>query len=246
MTDTDTKQLTIARGFMNGLRAGAPIAVGYIPSAMAFGILARTANMTAWETLFMSYVVFAGASQFVAVNLYMLGAAFPEIILATLVLNMRLIMMSSAISKRLLPGIGRLTKAWIGFELTDESFSVSAMRGEDMLSADFQVGVNFLGHWTWAIGSLLGWFGAAILPSSVQDSMGIALYALFIGLLVPSVRKNRSGLVVAAAAMALSAFIKWTPCLNASLNRGFAIMLAAGAAALFGAIALPVKGDGSR
>lgn len=246
MDSSIENQTTAAQGFLKGLRAGAPIAVGYLPSAMAFGILARTAGLTECETIFMSCVVYAGASQFVAVNLYMLGAALPEIVLATLVLNMRLIMMSSAISKKMLPGIGRLAKMWIGFELTDESFSVLAMRTEDKLSADFQIGVNFLGHWTWTLGSLIGWLGTSILPNSVQDSMGIAIYALFIGLLIPSIRRNRKGLIVAAAAMALSAFIKWTPCLNAMLNRGFAIMLAAGAAALFGAIAAPVSEGGER
>lgn len=229
-----------AHGFARGVKTGMPIAVGYIPSAIACGILCKTAGLTAMESVFMSFIVFAGASQFVAINLLIIGSAMPEIILATAVLNLRHLMMSSVLSRRLVPGISSLKKALICFELTDESFSVAAMQKEPLLSSNFMFGLNIVGHFTWTFGTLLGYLGTSILPRSVQDSMGIALYALFIGLLLPSVRKSRAALVVAAVAMAVSALIKWTPCLT-TINRGIAIMLAAGFAAFLGAAVFPLK-----
>lgn len=237
---TQQKGNIIAQGFIYGLRKGTPIAVGYIPSALACGILCKTAGITSIESVFMSFIVFAGASQFVAINLLILGSSIPEIVLATAVLNMRHMMMSSALARRLVPGISAIKKTWICFELTDESFSVAAMQKEPLLSSEFMFGLNIVGHCTWTLGTLLGYFGTSILPESVQDSMGIALYALFIGLLLPSVRKSNPALVVAAIAMALSAFIKWTPCF-ATLNRGIGIMLATGLSALFGALTFPLK-----
>lgn len=223
-----------ARGFANGVKAGAPIAAGYIPSAVACGILANSAGLLPLEGLFMSFIVFAGASQFVALNLIMTGAAFPEIILATAVLNARHVMFASSIARRLPQGASAQQKAWIGFEITDESFSVASARKERYLAPEFLMGLNIVGHITWVAGTFMGFLGAAALPPGVQKSMGIAIYALFIGLLAPMTRKNRVGLAVAASAMALSAFIKWTP-LFSDINSGLMIMLATGLAALLGA-----------
>lgn len=223
-----------ARGFGKGIRAGLPIAFGYIPAAVACGLLAGSAGLTLAEAFFMSLIVFAGASQFVALNLIMAGAALPEVVLATAILNARLAMLSSSISRRMLPGAGVLKKAWIGFELTDESFSVASAREEPFLAPEFLMGLNLPGHFTWTSGTLLGFIGASIVPAGVQKSMGIAIYALFIGLLVPMIRKNRLGLVVALSAMALSALFKLTPFFS-GLNIGVIIMLATGIAAFFGA-----------
>lgn len=236
MTDVPAYDKTqdTARGFINGVKTGTPIAAGYIPSAVACGILANSAGLLPMEGLFMSFIVFAGASQFVALNLIMTGAAFPEIILATAVLNARHVMFASSIARRLRPGVSALQKAWIGFEITDESFSVASAQKERYFAPEFLMGLNIVGHVTWVTGTFMGYLGAAALPPGVQKSMGIAIYALFIGLLVPMVRKNRVGLAVTAAAMALSAFIKWTP-LFSGINSGLMIMLATGLAALLGA-----------
>ena len=171
----DSNNVPVAAGFGYGLRTGTPIAVGYIPSAVACGILCKTAGLTAFESLFMSLVVFAGASQFVALNLIMIGSSFPEIVLATAVLNMRHIMMSSSLARRLVPGIGALKKSWICFELTDESFSVASMQKEPLLAPEFMFGLNIVGHVSWVSGTLLGYYGTSVMPQNLQDSMGIAL-----------------------------------------------------------------------
>ncbi|NLV81794.1 MAG: AzlC family ABC transporter permease [Synergistaceae bacterium] len=237
---------TIATGFINGFKKGTPIALCCIPGAIAFGILAKTASLTAWESVFMSFIVFAGASQFVAVNLFTLGAAIPEILIAVGVLNMRHMMMSSSLAKKYLPNTTFLQKFWMGFEMTDETFSLAAMQKEDYLSSEFVMGLNLPLHFTWTTATYLGWIGTSILPDSVQESMGIAIFAIFMGLLIPSVRKNRAGLIVTAIAMAMSAYIKWTPFLDATINKGVSIMITAGAAALFGAIVFPRKEEGEQ
>lgn len=230
-----------ARGFINGVKIGSPIAAGYIPSAVACGILANSAGLLPSEGLFMSFIVFAGASQFVALNLIMTGAAFPEIILTTAILNARHIMFASSIARRLQPGVSALKKAWIGFEITDESFSVASAQKERYFAPEFLMGLNIVGHATWVGGTYMGFIGASALPPEVRDSMGIAIYALFIGLLAPMVRKNRVGLAVAVSAMTLSAFIKWTPLFD-GINSGLMTMLAISLAALVGAYLRRVEG----
>lgn len=234
---TDKSDNSVARGFVNGVKAGMPIAIGYLPGAVACGILAGSAGLAMIEGFFMSLIVFAGASQFAALNLLMIGASFPEIVLATAVLNARLVMLSSSISRRLLPERSVLKRAWIGFELTDESFSVAAARKERFFASEFLMGLNLPGHFVWVSGTLLGYLGASILSPGVQKSMGIAIYALLIGLLIPMVRNNRRGLAVTVSAMLLSMFFKWIP-VFAGLNIGVILMLATGISALLGAYLL--------
>lgn len=190
----------------------------------------------------MSLIVFAGASQFVALNLIMIGATFPEIVLATAILNARHVMFASSIARRLQPGVSALKKAWIGFEITDESFSVASAQKERYFAPEFLMGLNIIGHLAWVGGTFLGFLGASVLPLGVQKSMGIAIYALFIGLLVPMVRHNRPGFVVMAAAMALSALFKWTP-LFKGLNAGLMIMFATSLAAMLGAWLPRLRGE---
>lgn len=230
-----------AVGFLRGLRTGIPIAIGYVPSALACGILSRSAGLTLCESAFMSAVVYAGSSQFAALNLINIRVSLPEIVLAAAVLNMRYILMTSSLSCKFLPSMKAWEKILVCSMITDESFSLASMLEEDLLAPSFMLGLNIIGYVMWIMGTVLGFIGTAIFPQSVQDSMGIAIYALFIGLLVPSIRNNKAGLLVAASAMALSALIKWAPCF-ASVNRGMAIMIAAVAASSLGVLIYP-KGD---
>lgn len=240
MTNSD-RSSTVAYGFFRGVKTGTPLALTYIPGAFAFGILAKTAALTMWESAFMSLIVFAGASQFVAVNLLTLGTPTFEILIAVAVLNMRHLLMSSSMAKRIVPKISFLEKFWMFFEMTDESFSLASMQEEELLSPKFVIGLNLPLHFTWVLGTFLGWLGGSALPDSLQESMGMAIYAIFIGLLVPSIRKNQKAITVTIIAMSLSAYIKWVPCLSKMINKGLSIMITAGAAALFGAIVFPKK-----
>ncbi|MEG1641903.1 MAG: AzlC family ABC transporter permease [Synergistaceae bacterium] len=234
------KNTFLIKEFINGVKVGTPIAIGYIPGAAAFGILAKTASLTLWESLFMSAVVFAGASQFVAINLYLAGSALPEIVFATAMINLRHIMLSSSLSKRIKSKIPLLKKFWIFFQLTDESFSVASMQKEESLSANFVIGVNFPGHFTWIFGSYLGWWGTSFLPHTIQLCMGIAIYALFLALLVPAAKASKAALIVTLSAMSISAVIKWTP-LSTFFNKGIGIMISATIGASVGAYFFPIN-----
>ena len=226
--------------FLRGAKLSLPIIIGMIPSAVAFGILAKTAGLTLWESLFMSAVVFAGASQFAALNLVMLGAPLADVIITTALLNARHIMMGSSLSQRMHAPVSTLEKSALFFCLTDESFSIASLQSGDEVSPAFLWGVEMPIYLTWSAVTVAGYAGTAFLPQSLQDSMGIAIYALFIALIIPSARKSRAALTVTLCAMAASALLKWAPML-AQINRGVAIMLSAGAAAAVGAWFFPMK-----
>jgi 4-azaleucine resistance transporter AzlC len=225
-------------GWHAGLQAAVPIAVGYLPIAVTFGLLARAAGIPDIMAILMSILVFAGASQFISVNLLMLGTNPWEIVLTTFILNSRHFLMSAALSQRIAAGTSRRWLPVVGFGITDETFTVASLRQEKELSPNFLLALNFLSYFSWLAGTGVGVFLAGGLPATLQASMGIALFALFIGLLVPSIRASRQVLVVVAVAAGIHSLLYYTPALH-TISAGWKIILATIGAALAASLILP-------
>lgn len=221
--------------FAGGLKAGIPIAVGYLPIAIAFGLLAQSAGVPIYITVLMSLIVFAGASQFVGVNLLVLGATNWEIILTTFILNLRHFLMTASISRRVKAGTSKQWLALLAFGVTDETFTVASLRKEQQLEPTFILGLNLLAYSAWNAGTWLGVYLGAGLPEMVQSSMGIALYAMFIGLLIPSARASKTVLAIALIAVAVNSVLYWLPALK-GLSAGWAIIISTIVASTAGAL----------
>ncbi|WCK55807.1 AzlC family ABC transporter permease [Aneurinibacillus sp. Ricciae_BoGa-3] len=230
---------TQARAGLNeGIKAGIPIAVGYVPIAIAFGLLAKSSGLPNYVSLLMSLFIFAGASQFVGANLIALGASFGEIILTTFILNLRHFLMTASISQRIESGTAKKWMALLAFGVTDETFTVAALRAESKLGRKFVLGLNFTAFAAWNVGTWAGVFLASGLPDSIKTSMGIALYSMFIGLLLPSMKKSRPILMVAMASVSIHSILHWLP-LFSSLSTGWSIIISTILAAAAGAIIFP-------
>lgn len=227
-----------ATTFIQGLKAGLPIAIGYLPIALAFGLLARSAGVSLLVTVLMSLLVFAGASQFIAVNLIALGTQAWEIVLTTLVINLRHFLMSASLSQRLAPGLSKSWRSLLAFGVTDETFTVASLQTQSILTAPFILGLNLIAYASWALGSGLGVLLAGGLPPTLQASMGIALYAMFIGLLVPSLRNGLPVVIVVLAAVVLQALMNWVPALG-FLATGWKLVISAALASMIGAAFYP-------
>ncbi len=235
------EKFSVNAGFLRGMRLSLPVIIGMVPSALAFGLLAKSAGLTLSESVFMSAVVFAGASQFAALNLMMAGTSLIGILVTTALLNARHIMMGSSITQRMKP-MDPFKKLALFFMLTDESFSIASLQKDDAVEPAFLWGVQLPIYFTWTSVTALGYLGTSVLPQAVQQSMGIAIYALFAALIIPSTRTSRAALIVTASAMALSSLFKWAPAL-AGVNRGVAVMVCAGLSAAVGALFFPKGGD---
>lgn len=228
--------------FKAGLTAGIPIAIGYIPIAIAFGLLAKSTGMPSYATVLMSFIVFAGASQFVGVNLLALGAGYPEIILTTFILNSRHFLMSASLSQRVDTSASKKWLSLISFGVTDETFMVASLRQEEKLSPSFLFGINLIAFSSWNIGTWIGVFLGSGLPASVQSSMGIALYVMFIGLLIPAIKKSRPYLIITIIAILISSILHWIPPFN-SISSGWSIIITAILAALVGTLLFPKEDE---
>lgn len=172
----------------DGLKDGLPIIMGFIPIAMAFGILCKSAEISLLESLGFSMIVFAGASQFIAVNLLIAGASFGEIILTTLLVNFRHFLFAASISPKMTKDMKKFLPL-IAFGLTDEIFSVASLKDKG-LSKEYMLALESCAYFALAIGTALGYILGSVLPTVVQLSMGIALYALFTAILLPEMKKS--------------------------------------------------------
>ena len=175
--------------YWQGIRAGLPIVLGIIPVGLAFAIIARQNGFSAIETIMMSATVFAGASQMVSVNMYSQGSDLLAMILATFVINLRHLIMSTCIMHKMKTD-NVIMKILLSFGITDESFAIFTNLDSDKATAGFFMGLISVTYSTWVFSTILGTITAQLLPLIIANSLGIALYAMFIALLVPSVKNN--------------------------------------------------------
>jgi 4-azaleucine resistance transporter AzlC len=224
--------------FKEGLKAGIPIAVGYLPIAIAFGLMTKATGIPNYIGILMSLVLYAGASQFVGINLLALGAASWEIVLTTFILNLRHFLMSASLSQSLKPESSKALLPIVSFGITDETFTVASLNSKDKLEVGYLLGLNIIAYSAWNIGTWCGLFLASGLPQSLKDSMGIALYAMFIGLLVPSAAKSKPVLIISLTAAATHALIKWIPIFD-SVSAGWSIIISTIVAAAVGTYLYP-------
>ena len=177
----------LKHSFFRAMRAGVPLALGFIPIGCSFAVMAMQAGLSAGETIFMSFFVMSGASQIMAVGMIAQGAAFPAIVLASAFMTMRHLVLSSSVMRRL-DKLSVVQKIVGSYALCDESFAVFSL-SEDK-SFPFLLGCNTLFCSTWIASTALGCLLNNFLPPIVADSCAIAFYAAFLAMLVPVVRKS--------------------------------------------------------
>ena len=182
------------RNIQEAILAALPLMLGYIPVAIAFGLLAKNTGLSLIDTTLFSLIVYAGASQFMALDLIIAGVATGNIILAAFLLNLRHLMMSASLSLRL-KKVKKPILPIIAFGITDETFSLLSFKEGD-LETPYVLTITVLAHLTWAAGTILGYLVGEILPSSLQSSLNIALYAMFAALFFPHFKINKKILLL--------------------------------------------------
>ncbi|HEY8426645.1 MAG TPA: AzlC family ABC transporter permease [Limnochordales bacterium] len=175
------------RPWLAGVKAALPIAVGYVPAAVAFGVAGRQAGLGVAETLLMSLVIYAGASQFALAGMIGAGVPAPAAAAAALALNVRHVLYGPALAP-LLPKLGRGGTAVVAFGLTDEVFAVaSALLPGRSVSGWWLLGLEAMAYGAWVAGTWIGAVGGeavAVRLPGVAAAMSFALPALFVALLM--------------------------------------------------------------
>ncbi|MBB6449179.1 4-azaleucine resistance transporter AzlC [Geomicrobium halophilum] len=225
---------TFTEDYWQGLKMAVPVMLGYLPIAISFGVLAIQTGIPLFHSLLMSFFVYAGASQFMALNMLAIGTVGLEIVLATFILNLRHFVMSISLFSHL-QHIPIRWQTLLAHGVTDESFALASLKRKSLGSTPstaIYTGMFSGAFGTWLIGTLIGVLVGNIVPEALSASMGIALYALFIGLLVPAIRKYWKIGVVASASASLCVLF------SLFLSEGWAIVLATVIGSLTGVFVL--------
>lgn len=177
------------KSYLYGIKKAIPVIFGFLPVAVTFAIMSVGAGLTPLETVLMSVFVFAGASQIMAVGMIGTGAGVVSIVITAFVLNLRHVIMSTCVFKRI--HTKNVFQKMLGaLSITDEGFALVTTEDEKHSDFPFLLGVITVTYLSWIAGTVIGVFASEILPRIVADSFGIALYALFLALIVPNVKGN--------------------------------------------------------
>ena len=208
--------------YSRGVRTGLPVGVGYFSVSFGFGAMAAAQGIKALDATIISLSNLTSAGQFAGLTLMVAGATLWEVILTQIVINSRYALMSLALSQRMGSRIGVLPRMLIAFFNTDEIFAL-AMAQKQPLTVSFMMGLGLTPILGWTAGTLCGALAGSVLPLSIRTALGVMLYGMFIAIVVPPAKKEKSVLATVVMALALSCMFKWLPVLS-GVSAGIAIV----------------------
>ena len=226
--------------FSKGFKAGVPIALGYFPVSFTFGLIAVNGGIPVWLAIFISFSNLTSAGQFAGTNLIIANAPIIEIALTTFVINIRYMLMSLSLSQKIKSNMTLLYRSIIAFGITDETFALASLEKNE-LTFSYMIGLISGPFAGWVLGTAAGAVTCSVLPEQIQSAMGIALYAMFIALVVPPSKKSKAPLIVTIIGIFISSILKWLPYIN-QISSGFRIIIATIVASAIGALLFP-KGE---
>ena len=189
--------------FCEGMRDGVPIALGYFAVSFSLGIAARNAGLTPIQGFFASLFNNASAGEYAAFSLIAAGATYLEVAIITLIANARYLLMSCALAQKFAPGTPFFHRLIIGYDVTDELFGITIAR-PGYLNPFYTYGAIALAAPAWAMGTALGIIAGNLLPVRVVSALSVALYGMFLAIIIPPARKNRVVAVLVMLSFALS------------------------------------------
>lgn len=221
--------------FKRGVVAGIPIALGYFAVSFTFGMAAVTGGLSIGQAILISMTNLTSAGQFAGLSIILAGGSYWEIAMTQLIINLRYCLMSFSLSQKLVKEGNPLHRFIVAFGVTDEIFGVSASQ-EGRVSPYYNYGAMSVAIPGWVIGTLAGAVLGNILPDFVTSALGVAIYGMFLAIIIPPAKYNYAVLKVVTVAMLVSSMFAVVPVLN-RVSGGFVIiittLLVAGLAAYF-------------
>ncbi len=227
--------------FLKGMKDGLPVALGYLAVSFTLGIAAVKSGLTPFQAFATSALNNTSAGEFAAFSLIGAGVSYMEIALTTLILNMRYILMSCALSQKIDKNTPIVHRFLMAYDVTDEIFGLSIM-SEGRLDPKYTYGLITISAPSWAIGTYLGAVMGSVMPAGVLSAMNLALYGMFIAVIVPPAKKDKTIAVVIAVSMLSSLMFSILPGLR-EISSGIVVIILTVVISLAAAILFPVCGD---
>ena len=224
-----------------GVSGGVPVGLGYFSVSFGFGAMAVSQGVKVLDSVLISATNLTSAGQFAGLTLIVAAAGLWEMVLTMLVINSRYALMSLALSQRMGQKIGVLPRLVIAFFNTDEIFALAMARIEP-LTVPFMLGLGTLPILGWTSGTLCGALAGSVLPPSIQAALGVMLYGMFIAIVVPPAKEEKSVLATVILALVCSSCFSWIPLLK-QVSAGIAIVICTVAAAAVCAALFPIPDE---
>ncbi len=222
-----------------GLRDGIPIALGYFFVSFTFGIMGSGQGLRWWETVLLSMTNLTSAGQFAGVKIIAAGGSLIELAISQLVINLRYSLMGISLSQKTDERFRGVSRAVLGFAITDEIFGVSMSR-KGSVSRRYFFGLLMFPYFGWTLGTLAGAVLGNVMPAILTEAMGIAIYGMFIAIVVPKAKEDRKMLMIVLLSIGISCLFAYVPVLQ-KVTVGFVIIICAVLASVVGALLFPVE-----
>lgn len=228
--------------FQYGLRDGVPIALGYFSVSFSFGIMALKGGLSVLQAAITSLTNMTSAGQFAGLQIIIAGGTLLEMAATQLIINLRYALMSLSLSQKLSGNVTLWQRFIIAFANTDEIFAV-AMSHNRELTFSYMVGLQILPIIGWTSGTACGAVAGSMLPVAINSALSVALYGMFLAVVIPAAKKTRPVLLMVLLAAAISCILYYVP-LFQGISAGMSIIICTVAASVVGAIVFPVKEEG--
>lgn len=222
--------------FKRGLRDGIPICLGYFSVSVAFGVLATQGGLSWWEAVLISLLNLTSAGQYAGLTIITAGGTWIEMALSQLLINARYSLMGISLSQKLDKKFTTPYRFILGFAITDEIFAVAS--GNKVVSRTYMAGLAILPILGWSSGTLCGALIGSIMPQILQNALGVALYGMFIAVVIPEAKTDKHVLAVAGIAVLCSTLMYYLPLLK-EVSGGFSVIICTCIAAALGAVLFP-------
>ncbi len=209
--------------FKQGLKDGIPIGLGYLSVSIGIGIAAVAGGLHIITALLMSMTNLTSAGQAAGISVIVAGGSFLEIAMVQLVINLRYALMGISLTQRLDGDFSMGKRLFLGAFITDEIYAVSSAK--PIISPRYMYGLVIVPYIGWAAGTFLGAAAGTVLPASVTTALGMALYGMFVAIVVPAVKQSRMVTLAVCIAAALSTVFRVLPCFS-FLGYGFSVIIA--------------------
>lgn len=202
---SDPKNLLKTRSsvFSEGMRDGLPIALGYFAVSFSLGVSAKNAGLTAFQGFLASLLTNASAGEYAGFVMMATKAAYIEFALMILVANARYLLMSCALSQKFSPKTKMIHRFLVGFDVTDEIFGITIAR-KGALDPFYTYGAMSVSIPAWAIGTSLGIIAGNVLPWRLVSALSVALYGMFLAIIIPPARKDKATALAVTVSFVLS------------------------------------------
>lgn len=177
--------------FLHGMRDGFPIGMGYFAVSFSLGIIAAKAGLTAWMGFAGSFLTRASAGEYGVYSLIAIGASYVEVVAMCMVTNLRYLLMSTALTQKFASNVSLLKRILVACCVTDEIFGISIAYPGNLLPA-YPFGAMLVSTTMWASGTAVGIVAGEILPPHVVAALSVALYGMFIAIIIPPAKRDRA------------------------------------------------------